>query len=753
MPSFTSPRDSRLAWRFALLALVLSAPVLPAFAASPDSAAIRIQKLSAPPKLEDFLGGRVPDGMTPVTGFRQREPEDGQPASRETKAFLGYDDQNFYAVFLCKEDPAKVRARMSKRENIMGDDVVGVILDTFHDHHRAYEFLVNPLGIQLDGITSAGQEDDFSFDTLWHSEGRLTPDGYAVLMAIPFRSLRFSGADVQEWGIALARILPLHNETSFWPYMTKNINGFHQQMATLTGLERITAGRNIQLIPYGDFTGARFLDETNGAYDRSREGRAGLDAKMVIQDAFTLDLAVKPDFSQVESDEPQVTINQRFEVQFPEKRPFFIENANYFNTGETLFFSRRISDPQLGARITGKVGRWAVGALVMDDKGPGEQVGEGEPGRGDRAVVAVARVAREFGNESAIGAMVTSRDFGSGSNRVGSVDLRFHVGKNVSLQAQVIGSRTTDMSGHSQDGHAYRASLDYSSRTFSASSTYKDRSADFHTDLGFVPRVDIRQWENEVGYKFFPKKSRLLSWGPALETSVIWDQSNRLQEWEVSPEIETEFPASTQVHTGYSRSYELFEGIGFRKHNARVFMETEWLKWLSGSLSGSIGQAINYYPGSGLLPFLGSTRSAEAGLTFRPAPALRIEETYIYESLKTRDANAFWAAGDSIFSLHLWRTKANYQFTRELSLRAIIDYNVVLPNERLVNLEHDKRFTLDLLGTYLLNPGTALYIGVTDAYANLKVDPRYSPALQRIDRATTSTGRQFFVKVSYLLRY
>lgn len=183
-------------------------------------------------------------------------------------------------------------------------------------------FLANPLGIQLDGVTGEGQDDDYSFDTLWHSEGRLTADGYVVRMAIPFKSLRFSNAPAQTWGIAFGRIITRNNETSFWPYITRRIASFGTQVATLEGLERISPGRNLQFIPYGTFTSARFLEAGQSDLASDTLGRAGLDGKMVLHDAVTVDLTLNPDFSQVESDEPQVTVNQRFEVFFPEKRPF-----------------------------------------------------------------------------------------------------------------------------------------------------------------------------------------------------------------------------------------------------------------------------------------------------------------------------------------------------------------------------------------------------------------------------------------------
>ncbi|MGE5361943.1 MAG: DUF5916 domain-containing protein [Bacteroidales bacterium] len=731
------------------------APV-PASAARPSSASpsLRIARLTSEPKLDDFLDGESPDGMTRITGFLQREPTDGAPISRDTVVYLGYDNRNLYAVFVCKEDRGVVRAHMAKRESIMGDDIVGIILDTFHDRRHAYEFFVNPLGIQMDGVTSDGQDDDWSFDTVWRSEGRLTPDGYIARIAIPFRSLRFRDEQVQEWGIAVARLLPTRNETSFWPRVTRQISSFGQQLATLDGLQDISPGRNLQFIPYGAFTGARYFDEGTGMYGDREEGRAGVDAKVVLKDALTLDFAANPDFSQVESDEPQVTINQRFEVQFPEKRPFFIENSSYFNTPEELFFSRRIIDPRVGARLTGRVGKWNVAGLVMDDRAPGEQVPAGSPWTGDATVVAVGRVVREFARQSTAGAFVSDREFGTTFNRVVSADTRLRFGDHWITEAQAIVSRTATADERVMNGQAFLGNVSYSSRALNFETSYTDRSPGFRSDVGFVPRSDIRLWNNDFGYKFYPTGKTLISWGPAFEGFANWDHRQRLQEWEVSPEFQIELPSNTQLHMFAGRAYELYKGIGFDKHTGGVFFYSEWFGWLSGSLGLHLGDGINYYPAAGLLPFLANNKEIEVGATLKPVPQFRIEETYIFDSLTTGASSGTpQPPGTGIFDLHMWRTKANYQFTRALSLRAIVDYNLVTPNTTLVELDPDKRFTLDILATYLVNPGTAVYVGVTDAYADLVVDPRLSPLAPRPGGPMTSTGRQFFVKMSYLFRF
>src|SRR5881392_2273113 len=342
--------------------------------AQTPGASLVAQRVDQPPKLEDFLAPEPPAGGVHVSDFRQREPGDGVPVSVPTTAYVSYDDANLYVVFVCRDDPAKIRAGLTKREEISVDDGVAVYLDTFRDRKRGYLFQANPQGVQLDGIVTEGQDDDYSFDAVWQSDGRLTADGYVVRIAIPFRSLRFPRTPVQSWGIALARFVRRSNEEAYWPLVTKRLAGFVPQFGVLEQLRDISPGRNVQAIPYGAFTGARFLDTEVPAFRHASDRRLGLDLKTVVRDAVTLDGTVNPDFSQVESDEPQVTINERFEVFFPEKRPFFIENAGYFQTPVNLFFSRRISDPGAGVRLTGKAGRWGIGAIGIDDRAPGQAV-------------------------------------------------------------------------------------------------------------------------------------------------------------------------------------------------------------------------------------------------------------------------------------------------------------------------------------------------------------------------------------------
>jgi hypothetical protein len=525
-------------------------------------------------------------------------------------------------------------------------------------------------------------------------------------------------------------------------------------MATARGLRDISPGRNLQFIPYATLARARYLDQPRPAFVTESDGRAGIDGKVVLKDAFTLDLTFNPDFSQVESDEPQVTINQRFEVFFPEKRPFFIENASYFQTPINLFFSRRIADPQAGVRLTGKKSGWAVAGLAIDDRAPGRQLDPLDPAHGDRTGIGVVRLQRDFPGQSAIGVLATTRNFGSSESRVASVDGRYKMSDTLVLTGQAAVSEFRPLNGTKQSGPAISLNLDRTGRNWGAFLSYQDISADFRAPLGYVPRVDMRQIEPFIRYTWFPKKKGpLVSLRPELSGSMLWDHAGTLQDWDVRSEFQVELKGQTELGADYNESMERFSGVEFRKRRTSVQFETAWLKWLETSAQLERGDEINFYPSAGLLPFLADSTTAEASLTLKPFERLRLDQTYLFTRLATRGDSQQVSPGAVIVDNHIWRSRASYQFTRNLSLRAILDYSAVLPDRELIDLEREKRFSADMLVTYLVNPWTALYVGYTDGYGNVEIDPVSRDRLRPTQSPFHSTGRQVFVKMSYLLRF
>ena len=732
--------------------LLLSASAL----AQSASTVLQIPRVTRPPKLSEFLNNAPREAEVAVTDFVQMDPTDGAPATEKTTAYLSYDDKNLYVGWVVKDDPAKIRARIARRKDIGNDDRVTVNVDTFHDHKHSFWFDVNPYAIQMDGRTTDGQGDDMNFETLWYTEAKLTEDGYVVLQTIPFRSLRFPNSPTQTWGLALGRFIGRNNEWDWWPHISHSRSPqWVGQFGDMEIRENISPGRNIQFIPYGLFSNSRFLDPTLG-FHNDTQVHGGIDTKMVIKNSLALDLTLNPDFSQVESDEPQVTVNQRYEVTYPEKRPFFMENAQLFNTPEQLFFSRRIIDPQFGARMTGTLGRWMLGLLAADDRAPGKGLSPDDPHNDERALNAVFRVEREFGKQSHIGALITSRDFGSGFNRVGALDARIGLGGNWFFTAQATTTNTRSVDGTTEAGPGYFAQISTDGQHLGFSSTYTDRSPGFRADLGYIPRVDIREAKNHFSYLWRPKDHAVLSFGPAVSQLVNWNRDGRVQDWSVTPEFDLGLRRLTYASVTHTESFELFQTIGFRKRWTEAYLTSEPYKWLALSTNFGLGSGVNYYPAAGLLPFLGNSSSADLSVTLRPRPRLRLDESYIYSRLGADPAFAppSIATSGAIFNNHIIRSKVNYQFTRSLSVRAIIDYNSLLPNPALVSIsDSSKRIGTDLLLTYFVHPGTALYVGYNDTFENVTYDPLQSPVYRHTQFPDTTTGRQFFVKLSYLFRY
>ncbi len=716
---------------------------------------IVIPHVSRAPVLSDFATGKAREAELAISEFTQMDPADGKPATHATTAYLSFDEHNLYVGWVCKDDPAKVRARIAKRKMISSDDRVSINIDTFHDRKHAYWFDVNPYGVQLDGRTTDGVGDDSSWESLWYTEGAFTPDGYVILETIPMRSLRFPKGERQVWGISLLRFVERNGEMDTWPAMTHRRDPqWVGQFADMEIDRNISPGRNMQFIPYGMGSYDRYLDPVTG-HETEAEHTAGLDAKFVLKDSFTLDTTINPDYSQIDSDQPKVTVNQRFEVIYPENRPFFMENASIFSEPEQLFFSRDIVSPQFGARLTGSTGRWGVGVVVADDRGPGEALAAGDPLRHTHAVDVVARVEREFQHQSHIGAAITSYDFGGASNRVGALDLRMALPKNWYVFGMASTSTTTLRDGTHSAGPGYVFGLQNFGLHASAWANFTDRSPGMNFGLGYLNRVDLRTVETGYGYQWRPKHSPVVSYGPAIDVGRDADHQGTLQDWWVTPRFSVTLPRNSTASASHSEWYEVYQGVGFRQNASEIYVASQWFKWLSGDEDVSVGKAINYYPAAGLKPFLADSVNASTSLTVRPMSRLRLDETYLYsrlgadkKSLPSPDVPAM-----AIFNNHILRSKGNFQFNRDMSASAIVDYLSVLPNPVLVTADYAKQFDTTLLFTYLPHPGTAVYVGYATTLQNVAFDGQNGGAFRRTDFPGTTTDGQVFAKFSYLLRF
>ena len=747
---------------------------------------IRIPRLETPPKLDDFVSmepsSDVARSMTRVEGFRQNTPRDGDPVSQRTEAYLGYDDTNVYVVFVCFDsEPDKIRATLSRREDALGDDKVDVFLDTFNDQRRSYVFTVNPLGVQTDGtwVEQEGSQYDRSFDTVWDTSGTLTEEGFVIWIAVPFKSLRFSPEKSQEWGLILVRWIRRNNEGSFWPYVTSRIEGRLNQEGSLLGISDVSPGRNLQLIPYGFFRSFRALDDRDDSNPQyvsdSGEFDGGADFKTVFRDSLVLDATANPDFNQVESDEPQVTVNQRFEVFFPEKRPFFLENASYFETPINLFFSRRIVDPQVGARLTGKFGPYALGALYANDRAPGERVADDDPVFGEKSRNAVFRLSRDVGNLSSVGLIYTDAEFQGSYNRVGGLDARLRINENWLATAQGVASSTRTGEGEELSGPAWDAVLQRSGRKLQYTAAYNDRSPGFRTALGFLPgsrgasrpgrprtralplRTDFRGLQQTLSYRFRPEGDVLIAWGPDFTFHPSWRHDGSALDTLYSIDMSAELIGQTSFGLFYTGLIERLRPDDFPAlpEETRYSSGRAGLYWSSRSLFRTLtfsgeyarGTVVNLVSPEGVEPELADSTQGSLGFEWFATRSIRLEGTYLLSRLSEQSTSR------RVFDNHIVRGKLSWQPTLRLNLRSIVQYDSLVADPLLTSLETSKNLNVDLLFTYQVNPWTALYVG----YNNNQNDRRLVPT----DDGTEliRTGRigpdswQFFVKASYLVRF
>jgi len=594
------------------------------------------------------------------------------------------------------------------------------------------------------------------------------------------------------------------------------------------GLEGISPGRDIELIPYGLMRGYRALDTRDPAnpyfQKAAAQGQPGMDAKFVFHDHFTLDLTANPDFSQVESEDPQITVNQRYAVYFPEKRPFFLENEDFFRTPMDLFFTRSIGDPSGGVRLTGKDGPYSVGLMASDDRSPGLAVPSFCPPAsafcssqfsGIRSYFTVARVSRDIFHQSSVGALYTDWECPATgeSNRIGGVDTHIKFNPNWTLEGQAVTSSSTlnlnceaniypFSSGNQGNGTHYAGPAEKLELTrdglhFSYDGIYNDITSGFVSVPGFINRVDIRETTQVAHYRFRPRQGWLVDWGPSLVTSYDFDHTGLRLDTYYQPFLGMQGRGQTVFYLfPYTEKRErlrpqdsCFLGFAqycpptslgnqdYHEHTSGAQIQTAYLKKATLGAGYYWGDGVNFVaqlppappaaPTPYNQPFVVREDTATAVLLLRPIAPLKIENTYLYERLRTTNRaygftqTLYPGAGRGIFDDHIIRSKWNWQFTPQLSLRMILQYNALLAGTPGVGspytyLPTQRRFNADFLITYLVHPGTAIYVGYNSDLQNLEVFPE-APGMPGFVTNTAkgylNDSRQLFVKVSYLFRF
>ncbi len=728
---------------------------------------LQIPVLTGVPQLADF------NGMQPVTELArqlvkvddlvQRLPTNGAAASQRTEVYLGYDSKTLYAFFLAFDtNPELIRANMSSRENIAGDDSVELTIDTFNDQRSAYSFVVTPLGIQLDARWTEGASNraglDTTWEAVWDSDGELTDQGYIVRISIPMAGLRFPGDVEQLWRIQVGRKIPRLSEEVYWPAYSLELEGRLNQTAMLTGIRGVEPGSNMMFIPYVFSRGSDVLNrQAAGGPDfrSATEATLGLDSKFVFNDSWVLDLTLNPDFSQVESDEPQVTVNERFEVQFPERRPFFVENADFFATDSNLVFTRRIIDPEGGLRFTGRSNGWGFGSIVMNDVAAGKNRAANDPLKDEAAMITVLRGFRDLSGQNRVGVLFTDRQLGDGFNRVLSADGRFKLTPNWVSYIQLIGTDTEPTAGGASFTGAQRnIRLDRTGRTFNTHIHYVGTNDGFRSQLGFQNRyfrTDTYGVHGNAQLTFFPQDSNMISWSPRIAGSQLQDRSGQRLFDEFSPSLSWAFATSTYT-AGISRFTEVLRPQDFRGLRATTSYDYDfWNIGYSNNMLSSLtldiayrnGTALNLVPAAGSMPEVADTDRTDITVLWRPLSQLRVNTTYLNTSLDSQ-------RGVKAFSNEILRSTWNYQFTKEMSVRFISQYDNTEAGPA-TSLPTRENLNFDLLLRYVLNPWSAFFVGYNSNSSNFDlVDTEDGGRELLISDSLRQDGEQFFAKFSFM---
>lgn len=726
-----------------------------------------------------------------LTSFTQFEPVEGAASSQRTEVQVIVDaDAIYFSIKAFDDDPSGIRATLSERDSYTrSDDYVRLILDTFNDQRRAYVFTVNPLGVQHDGVWNEGGASsghragfgdpiDDNPDFLWESDAHITEWGYQVEVKIPFKSLRFAAKVEQSWGLQVERNIQRNGYKSSWAPVTKNTANRLSQSGRLNGLMNLDMGLFVELNPVLTSRRIGLYDDDVGVFARDDlSGDFGLNATYGVTSNLTLDATYNPDFSQVEADAGQISVNERFALFFPEKRPFFLEGTEIFGMAKQLIYTRSVANPITGAKLTGKVGSLNVGYLGAVD----QSFDEGDP----NTLVNLLRVRKDVGGSSTIGAVYTDRSTSSADyNRVAGADARLQVAGRYTLTAMGATSFTDnpDLAGR-ETGRMLHAKVDRAGRTFAFSAELEDTDQDFNAGSGFFSRVGDTQVQSRIAYNWFGKTGGLLEQiGPTLELKGYWDHDDfwagrGLEEGSIQMSWRFSFKDNISFFGNHERSMfsfgqEAYVGLytqapgGYQSFqpdqsvfdNLGSTMLSFWVnKWerVRGNLRYTFSQTPIFDRSYGVAVESADSRSTDLTLNLYPVQALVMEVGLRSTQLRRK------ADGVEASSAIIPRIRAQYQFSRSLFARGIFEYS---SQERLALRDPETGlslyscssgactvreatngydFHIEGLVSYEPSPGTVFYVG----YARQMDD---SGSFRFRDVQAQADG--LFIKLSYRFR-
>ncbi len=720
-----------------------------AFSTAAFASTARIPNTSLEIRIDGRLDEDAWRNATQIEIDKETRPGENIPAKVTTTAYILEDGESLFIAFDARDpDPSAIRAFLRDRDSAWNDDFVGVVLDTYNDERRAFEFFANPLGVQMDLTNDdVNGNEDSSWDAIWDSAGRIHDAGYVVEMEIPLSQLRFpSNQAEQTWGIDLLRFYPRDHRYRFSNNaLDREVNCYLCQMSKISGLENAKPSRDLEIVPTIPASQTESTDDPGVVpLDGSgADGEVGVSIRWGITPDLTANFAVNPDFSQVEADVAQLDVNNQFALFFPERRPFFLEGADYFNTPMRAVFTRTVADPTVGAKLTGKRGKNTFGAFMAEDDVtnilfPGAFGSDGTTLDGGNTAF-VGRYSRSFGDASSVGALLTSRQGDDYHNHVGGLDMRWRINDNHNLQVQYLRTDTEypdevatefDQPLGSFDGTGAYVGYNYSSREYGMYVRHLDKSNDFRADSGFIPRVDSstqviggrRTWYGDED-----------DWYNELRINGDWDithdDQGRVLEREVEAYFSISGPMQSFVQVGGLNRDVLFDDILFEETKISLYGEVKPKGGLSLGVFSRWGDQVDFSNSR-----LGDQVLIEPFVNWNVNTHLLLRWESVFVSLDTQD-------GQQIFDAEVHDLRATWQFSRRSFLRLTTQYQSVERNQDVYLDEVDsksERLGAQLLYSYKLNPQTVFFLGYSDNHVD-------DDDLEKL----TATDRTLFMKIGY----
>jgi hypothetical protein len=720
----------------------------------PDSVRLNIEARRIDSDIR--LSGRLDDPgwslAQPVEIKYEVTPGDNTPAPQQTFVKMIYNSRFVYFGFDCRDSrPSEIRAHITDRDKCFDDDWVMVMLDTYGDYQRSYEIVVNPYGIQGDLLLAANNE-DASFDALWASAGAIDSSGWTAEMAIPIKSIRFPSTPEQRWVVEFIRNYPRASRVQMsWARLDRDNPCLPCQGGVIEGVRDVQPSAALDFLPYvvGHQEGSVEDNSVpNSTFQNGKlMGRVGGGMRYAPAPDFAIEGTINPDFSQVESDAAQISVNSNFALFYSEKRPFFLLGADMFQNRTQTYYSRTINNPIGAARVIGKAGSLSYAYLAASDRNtpyiiPGEETSD-YVATNIESFSNVARARYDFGKEAFAGGMLTTRSTSTSHNIVGGIDgnykfwdnyylsgeLFFSDTKEVNDSAVFSDARTFGSTGHNAtfngeqfSGIATNLNFQRNANVYSFGIQYLDRSPAFQAQDGFVPSNDTRMLFLNQSLSFHPTGAVVDQWSISMNNGLHFNYDDIRKETWALPNLYVQLKAQTSVNLTYFLvNDELFRGVQFDGiHRGEISIFSRPSSFLTLSFDGSFGKFIRRSD----TPEMGTGHNIYLSAQVKPTSQLEVDLSYSRARLSSVATDALFYDG------YIARSTGIFQFSKELFLRVIGQYN-----------EFSRGIDIYPLVSYKLSPYTIFYLGST--YTMFDFGEPFG---------VQETATQYFVKLQYLIR-